>query len=66
MAHDLADKEIAARLGISESTVRKHFESGRRKLGRRGRTGFVIAWLISKGMGENAHWAKLTGFASPK
>jgi DNA-binding CsgD family transcriptional regulator len=47
-ARDLADKQIAARLGISVSTIRTELERFYKANGLQGRTGAVALWLRSR------------------
>jgi DNA-binding CsgD family transcriptional regulator len=47
-ARDLADKQIAARLGISVSTIRTELERFYKANGLHSRTGAVALWLRSR------------------
>lgn len=47
LAEDLSNKEIAARLTISEPTVKKHVSALMRDFGARSRTGVVLAAYAS-------------------
>lgn len=45
VAQDLADKQVADRLGCSQKTVEKHTQGARAKLGVRSRIGLTAWWL---------------------